>query len=296
MRTATWLIIISFAFPLSVPADELVLGVLEEPQCKEGHQIAARLLFAKVGKRWVALNDEYEMPKNINLTLPNWTIAFDGRRLGSVKLRDPNPEHPRVKDWYYGRDKLYEPENLGKVPTVRNKSPDFAGWCEAPMVRPLVLVSKANFGDPEKWKPFSPDLSYKTRLYVPLKQSIGQYAVMRCVKDSEHPEPWDYKPEDLVLYRSYRSASGKELVAIGIDLKKVDCDFMAEPQLASHWFMFDSDKIEFLGTNMELVDSGDYDGDGRSELLFWYSGYNKDGYILVYNGVRQKTEYLWSYH
>ena len=47
---------------------------------------------------------------------------------------------------------------------------------------------------------------------------------------------------------------------------------------------------------MELVDAGDYDGDGRSELLFWRGGYNRDGYVLVFDELRQKVEYTWSYH
>jgi hypothetical protein len=296
MKTTTYFLVISLAFPLSVAADQLVVGVLEQPQCKKEHKTSARLLFAKTDNRWVALNSDYETPKNLNFALPNWTVAFDGRNLGNVKLRDPNPASPTPKDWYYGRDKLYEPESPEKVPAIKNESKSFAGWCEAPVVSPLVLVSQANFNDPEKWKPFSPDRSYKSRLFVPLKLVIGRFNAVHCVEGAEHSEPWDYKPEDLVLYKSYRSASGKELVSIGIDRTKVGCDFMAEPQWSNHWFMLDGERNEFIGTQMELVDAGDYDKDGHSELLFWYSGYNRDGYVLVYDDLRRKADYIWSYH
>ena len=46
---------------------------------------------------------------------------------------------------------------------------------------------------------------------------------------------------------------------------------------------------------MELIDAGDYDNDGKSELLFWYSGYNRDGYILIYDDFRKSAEYIWGY-
>jgi len=298
MKKIIVLLIALVGFPLASYADPLVVGVLEQPQCKEQEKTMARLLFVKVGSRWISLDDEYQTPKNLNLTKSSWTIAFDGRNLGTIKLIDPNPNAPILKDWYYGRDKLYEPVNLEKLPKLKNTSSAFSGWCSAPAIRPLVLVSHANYSDPERWKPFSPDHSYVPKLFEPLKLAIGNFKVVRCkqTKDGERAEPWDYKSKDLVLYKSYRSKSGLELVSIGIDHEKSGCEFLAEPQWSRHLFLIDGKKIEFLGSQMELLDAGDYDKDGRSEFLFWYSSYNKDGYVLVYDGRRQKAEYLWSYH
>jgi hypothetical protein len=42
--------------------------------------------------------------------------------------------------------------------------------------------------------------------------------------------------------------------------------------------------------------SGDYDGDGKSELLFRHSGHNQDGYRLVIGDLRRMVEYVWRYH
>jgi hypothetical protein len=39
----------------------------------------------------------------------------------------------------------------------------------------------------------------------------------------------------------------------------------------------------------------DYD-EGQSELLFWYSGYNHDGYALFDSSLARRVDYLWSYH
>jgi len=298
MKTIIVLLVALVSFPLTSFADPLVVGVLEQPQCKENEKTSARLLFVKVGSRWLPLDDEYQTPKNLSLTKPSWTIAFDGRNLGNIKLVDPNPKAPTLKDWYYGRDKLYEPARSEKLPKVINITKAFSGWCTVPMFRPVVLVSRSNYGDPEKWKPFSPGHSYLMKLFEPLKLAIGKFKVVRCkkTKDGEQAEPWEYKPRDLVLYKCYRSKSGLELVSIGIDHEKTGCEFLAEPQWSRHLFLIDGEKIEFLGNQMELVDAGDYDKDGHSELLFWFSAYDKDGYVLVYDGQRQKAEYLWSYH
>jgi len=53
--------------------------------------------------------------------------------------------------------------------------------------------------------------------------------------------------------------------------------------------------IEFLGREMRLVDAGDFDADGQSDLLFWHSGYNENGYVLLYDDPRCEAEYTWSY-
>lgn len=52
----------------------------------------------------------------------------------------------------------------------------------------------------------------------------------------------------------------------------------------------------FIARGLTLIDAGDYDGDGASELVFWYSGYNSDGYVLLRADLRRRVEYLWSYH
>lgn len=45
-----------------------------------------------------------------------------------------------------------------------------------------------------------------------------------------------------------------------------------------------------------LVDAGDYDGDGKSEILFWFERYNRDGYVLFYDKCSKFDEFTWPYH
>ena len=51
-----------------------------------------------------------------------------------------------------------------------------------------------------------------------------------------------------------------------------------------------------MGRDLTLVDAGDYDENGASELLFWHSSDNEDGYTLVYDGLRKHVDYYWRYH
>jgi hypothetical protein len=47
---------------------------------------------------------------------------------------------------------------------------------------------------------------------------------------------------------------------------------------------------------MWLVDAGDYDGDGKSEVLFAVDGYDLGGYRLFYRDFSRSSEFLFSYH
>jgi len=45
-----------------------------------------------------------------------------------------------------------------------------------------------------------------------------------------------------------------------------------------------------------VVDAGDYDGDGKSELVFAINDYNRGGYRLFYDDFRQRAVFEFSHH
>jgi len=47
---------------------------------------------------------------------------------------------------------------------------------------------------------------------------------------------------------------------------------------------------------MWLVDAGDYDNDGKSEIVFSISRYNRGGYELFYDDFKGHTVFEFSYH
>jgi hypothetical protein len=102
--------------------------------------------------------------------------------------------------------------------------------------------------------------------------------------------------EDLKIYNGYQSSNGSTLVSIGFDLGNYRCDGPLDAAWTPQWFHIQNNQISHIGNGMVLVDAGDYNGDGKSEILFWSSGYNEDGYVLYFDNLHQKVEYKWNYH
>ena len=280
------------SMPLAASADPIVLGILEDLQCEETSRVAARLMFVNVEGRWIAMNDEYYAPKGIPLATLQWHVASFGKPMGTIALRDADASVSQVNS----RDKLYDPPVKKAVPTVPNAEGEYRGWCDAPAVKPLVLSSGAMVADPENWEPFTPGAGYREKLYTPVKLVIGRFKAMTCPKRGGPYYPLEYGPADLIIYKGYRSSAGRELISIGINRELIRCELPVLAEWTGNWFLLEGDSIEHLGNQMELVDAGDYDEDGHSDLLFWTSGYNRDGYVLVYNRLGQKVEYVWDYY
>ena len=65
----------------------------------------------------------------------------------------------------------------------------------------------------------------------------------------------------------------------------------------TEWYVVEpTGMVSFLNSNMWLVDAGDYDGDGKSEVLFAISGYDEGGYRLYYSDFGRSAEFLFGYH
>ncbi len=47
---------------------------------------------------------------------------------------------------------------------------------------------------------------------------------------------------------------------------------------------------------LALIEFGDFDGDGKSEGLFFLAGYNLDGYVLLHEEMTRQATYYWGYH
>lgn len=296
--TAISLFLLSLAAHAS--AESVYLGVLAEAQ-NNTDGITSKLLFVKKGEKWLSVaNEAY---RNGSVQSPDvnpikWTVAFDGRKLGELQIEDPEPSKKFINPWLYSRDKFFKTKGNQEIPRVANKSKQFGGWMKVPEYRPLILVSKPYFSDPEHWKPFIADENLKKKLFVPLRLVMGKFNAYNCPggPDVNEPVPFDFKLEDVLIYKSYGSSNGKKIVALGLNSGKYGCDGPQPPEWADNWFLIDGENLDYIGREMTLVDAGDYDNDGKSELLFWHNGYNEDGYILISNSFRDKSEFLWGYH
>ena len=57
-----------------------------------------------------------------------------------------------------------------------------------------------------------------------------------------------------------------------------------------------NNKISFLHDELQFIDHGDFDNDGKDEYLFWYSIHNNDGYVMYYDDFSKSVECIWTYH
>ena len=297
MKLPRIIITIALIFSSNAFAKEVLVGVVEQAQdCQKQGKFSARIMFVKQGTEWNALGADLPSTK-WNIDNINWEVAFDGKSLGHLSIKEPSTSVKYINDWYYHRDKKQALVENQKFPKIRNKPGAFAGWCSGPEYRPLVLVSENHYKDPQGWKPFTAGPEYQDKLYPFLKVVVGRLNSIVCRPNEDVLSvPYIYRPRDTVIYKSYKSSSGQVLISIGLNVKDFSCELIMPPEWSNNWFLISGNDIDYLGRQMELVDAGDSDGDGKSELLFWHSGYNNDGYVLVYNNFHQKAEYLWGYH
>lgn len=270
--------------------EPILVGVLEEPQCARTRGAKARIMFQRTANGWTSLDFPESTP---SITKQTWSIAFDGRQPGTVRLIEP-PEKTGESGKAPLKDKLFGTK--GHIPVHANLNA-FSGWCDTPTTRPLVLVSQPFTSDPAGWKPFSVPAEYKLQLFDQFKKSLGTRIPSRCNdQEGAKEEAFHFDTGDLSIFKGYQSKSEGTLVSIGLNPEKSGCDGPPDSAWSNRWFYIRDKRINLIGIGLELVDSGDYDGDGLSELLFWKTAYNQNGYALVFDNLRKTTEYVWNYH
>ena len=117
---------------------------------------------------------------------------------------------------------------------------------------------------------------------------------MRCVDDPEKYVPFQYGASDIVIDAAYRNRHSGELIALRLDPDDFNCDGPPGDEWATHWFLV-AQAVRSLGAGFDFVGAGDYDADGSSEVLFWYGGYNANGYTLFFDDFAQRSDFRWTY-
>jgi hypothetical protein len=116
-----------------------------------------------------------------------------------------------------------------------------------------------------------------------------------CTNVEAEPKPWSYGDRDIKLIKTYSNQKGWLLVLA--KLNDYRCDGMIEGPFGDQWFTISPTKnVRFLDSDMWLVDAGDYDNDGKSEVLFAIAGDNRGGYRLFYDDFKKQAVFEYSYH
>jgi hypothetical protein len=246
-----------------------------------------RVAFRKQAGRWQAFKSDVgdlDQLKAATQNVPqklDWTIAFDGKARGH--LQSAAPPH-----WNFYSDVGIELIPRGsKVIAIGHPSAGFERWdSDKPVPRPLVLVTRPDTGDPDQWKPATLDGAWRAAGIASFRAEIKAEA-----------SDLRFRDKDVKLVKAYRAKSGRVLFALELSKTVPHADEVPGPERQAHWFAGDAPQaLKFLGSGLALIDAGDYDGDGHSELVFAKSGYNYDGYVLFSDDFRAAAEFGWSYH
>lgn len=254
-----------------------------------------RIIFYKEADEWHSLQnsigDSTLYPAKVE-----WTIAFDGKDIGTFHS-ESQPILFIDATWTYPRDAYHSPVEKN-LPIIGSLDSNFPSWQYEKNYRPLVVISQPNCKDPDNWKPFSPSQKMSEDLYPIYKEYILRTLDIDTVKLSH-----------MVFLKSYQSERSDQLIQLGMQSRCNDEYFIAFPiwiyvsnsgriknisETIDYKFMQESDDDDF--SRCSVIDAGDYDNDGKSEVIFWTDRYDGDGYALFYDDFNKMVDFVWRYH
>jgi hypothetical protein len=275
---------------------ELLLGMLEDVPgiyAGESNSSKVRVLFVHKGSAWSAYRTEcsdLECLKTVTREYPAevaWFVGLDGRQLGQIVARTPKEFRAYA---HIGLQDIVQ----GTAPIVGKPSYEFSGFPGREIHRPLVTVSKPYFKDPAQWKRMKVTPDLRQRALALLQSKVPRLCTYPPKGDSL--VPLTYSAKDLRV-RAHQSLSGSLTVSINIRNAYYCGDAPGDALLDAHAFaVAASGQTRFLGPGLMLVDAGDYDQDGRSELIFALSLYNRGGYVLFAEDFSEQARFEFGYH
>lgn len=330
------LIALSMLLAVPVHAGELYLAFLEDHAVeldvgkgrgrREGYEPVVRVAFVKKDGEWGSICPGREFqrvdPGSCPLTAFKAARSWRGydESANQLEARTLGP----AKSAYLSRS--------GELHTTMPLSRDFGGdrlvvfggHGFQPSRKPLVLASNEFAdSDPELWAEqevrsdqVSMELQQQLQKHLGSPVQCGQQA-----PGEDYPVQGQVRfglsGERLRLRRHYRSATDMELWQVEVlDVATRSCPPFSGDQPGGwaergsvHVWIYRNGAGQF-GTiatpyaatargaldRYELIAMRDFDGDGRTELVFWYSGYVRDGYVLFSGSFSKMSTFTWGYH
>ena len=291
---------------------------------REPYEPAVRVAFRKSGNEWSSICD----PRAFVRTPVKSCDYKDFKKTRLWQGLDSSNNELTAKTVGLRDPVAYSEVGLLKTlsPTLLDSGTDrqilFGGHNFWAVRKPLALVSgKYSKSDPEGWS----EVDLRADVVPTFLQEFVQreFSVLKKC-EPEFPSRtqkiqgelrMDLRGEGLRLRRQYRSQSRLELWQIEIPavaIKLCGSEHTGrdwnEPHALKVWVFRDKNADfgmilslrakENFGAfdKYELIEHRDFDGDGSTEVIFWYSGYVHDGYVLLSDGLTKLTTFTWGYH
>lgn len=277
-----------FLFFLLAPSlcSALNIGVLEysEYQTQQKNKEfshSVRAIFYTKDNKWVTGDQTKGTTK--------WRVLYDGKIVGHI-TSDDNKTPKYISD----KGLQIIASNKKDIPAIGSITDEFATWTDAKTYRPLVLTTGENYKDPDGWKKTELTTKIEKLAKVEFRSKFNE--VINCTDEHDtKPKVWNYTDEDIKILKAYTSKTS--WIVASLKLGPYKCDGLLEDSYIPTWFLFSpKGKVSVLDSGMTFVDAGDYDGDGKSEIIFQVSRYNKGGYIMYFDDFKQNVDFMFGYH
>ena len=296
---------------------------------KLGYRPQVRLCFCWAHGNWIAYdqsfrdNLSYEQILGIRKQMlearRRWVVVDHGGKIGEIQssglLVGDQKESLLNDSWlrlFLSRSWAQPMYDIGWIQPVSGgnyfhpdvaRSQKYAFFGGIPTRRPLLLISKPFYRNPEKW---SQTREHHSRVPPSILQVFknapdkiiwpkgADVNVNDWIDGGKNASKVFYRDEDLEVRTIYRSASGDSLYAIGFrDSAPVEVEEFWPDEFWLGWEK--GSQPVYLGRIL-LLEIGDFNGDGKSEFIFMLHQENRDGYRIVWDGFARQATSDWRYH
>lgn len=281
-RSLMLCVVTHLVLPERAGAQSVIVGVLDEIQCETTRTRGVTPLFVRDAGVWMRVPDRAVAPR----WPVEWTSLFAGRAVGAVRVQAAPRQQP-VGRWYLPIS--------GDAPVApRGTESLYEGWCGQPATRPLIVVAHGQAADPDHWMPVVEEQKGAVAdIFSQFERAAGK--ADRCASVDGDPRPFHYDASHLEAVLAFIDSRGRRALAYRLRPSLYVCDGPPGSAWSVFWFLQDS-TVSVIGRDLMWLGSGDFDGDGSSEVVFWLSSYNRDGYVLFDSRFSRRVEYVWSYH
>jgi len=297
-RIARWLTALALLFScaFAASAQAVILGVLEDvPPASAGDtdKPAVRVMFRFENGKWIAFPSDCQNEECLRKVVAEypasvqWSIGLNGHEIAKLSSQTPKQFD------FYAHVGLQDLDDPLHAPRIGSKSEKFGGFSGEAVYRPLVANSEPFFSDPDQWR----ESPVPAEIKIALRRAFRRENPRLCKQDQTNETksvPFPYTDTQVRITKALRSKDGIWISELHLSNASA-CDDVVE--FNDPWFVVKPDgSADYIGEGMWLVSTGDFNHDGRSELLFSIASYNRGGYELFYDQLTKRASFEFSFH
>jgi hypothetical protein len=169
----------------------------------------------------------------------------------------------------------------------------YSGEEGPPAHTPLVVTTAGKCTDPDQWTRMLPPRRVPDSLLTPFER-VTQGLTL-CTRDGTservHPER-----TEIGIVEAFRDRHGRQILQLAPRLHRSDlgpCPGRT-PEFYYRLFLLDPEgEVHFMGAGTQIIDAGDFGGDGSTVIIAWMDDGHFNGYVLFPNDLKTRIPFTW---